>query len=185
VIVILDGDDRLAHKNVLKRVAKEYNKHDAWLTYGSYISIPGRQRGCSRELPKEVVRNNSFRAYNHWVTSHLRTFYAGLFQKIRKQDFLYKGEFFSSGGDLIIMYPMLEMASKGHLRYIHDILYIYNFQNPLSDTRIHSDGQRIANEWVRAQKPYRPLNSLFGRKHGKKHKASKKHGASKELRAAA
>jgi glycosyltransferase involved in cell wall biosynthesis len=174
VVVILDGDDQFANKNVLRRVAKEYKYHDAWLTYGSYVSVPGYHRGCSKELPEDVVKNNSFRTYNKWVTSHLRTFYAKLFQKIPKQDLLYEGKFFSSGGDLIIMYPMLEMASKGHLRYIHDILYLYNTQNPLSDFRIHTDGQRIANEWVRAQTPYTPLDSLFEGKHSKKHRHSKK-----------
>jgi glycosyltransferase involved in cell wall biosynthesis len=185
VIVILDGDDQLAHKNVLKRVAKEYRDHDAWLTYGSYITIPEKHRGCSRKLPREVVRTNSFRAYPSWVTSHLRTFYAGLFQKIKKKDFLHKGKFFSSGGDLIIMYPMLEMASKGHLRYIPDVLYLYNTTNPLADIRINTEGQRIANEFVRSQKPYTPLEKLFEKNQSKKHGHSKKHRHSKNLFSAA
>lgn len=162
VVVILDGDDALAHPKVLSRVAREYEKNDAWLTYGSYALDPSKKRGmCSRRLPHHVLKNNSFRKFPHWYTSHLRTFYAKLFQNVKLQDLQHDGEFFRGGWDLIVTFPMLEMAGKDHIRYIPDILYLYNVQNPISDNRIHSDEQGFANRWVRSQKPYKPLKKLF------------------------
>ena len=106
------------------------------------------------------MKQCQFRKYN-FVTSHLRTFYAKLFQNIKKDDLRYKGAFYRGGWDLAILFPMLEMASRGHIRFIKDILYHYNCTNPISDARIHSHEQRVANITVRARKPYKPLHRLF------------------------
>jgi glycosyltransferase involved in cell wall biosynthesis len=160
VIVLLDGDDELFNNQVLKVVANEYHHHDAWMTYGSYIRSPGGERGIGASIPSKVMKHRLFRKYK-FVTSHLRTFKAKLFQNIEKKDLIHQGKFFGGGWDLIILFPMLEMASQGHVRYIHRILYKWTCVNPLSDCRIHSAEQGLANRWVRAQKPYPALNQLF------------------------
>ncbi len=159
VIVLLDGDDVLAHPRVLERVAREYRKKKAWITYGSYRAYPKGSRKFGSPFPQHVMRERSFRSYK-WVSSHLRTFYAKLFQSIKKDDLLYKGKFFGGGWDLIIMFPMLEMASQGHIRYISDLLYLWRTHDA-NDRKIHTDEQRLANEWVRAQPPYPALQKLF------------------------
>lgn len=176
VIVLLDGDDELANNTVLARVAKEYQKKNAWITYGSYVQWPGSGRGIGKRYSKEEMRKQRFRKVS-FRTSHLRTFYAKLFQNIKKADLLTNYDktlknkekearlknvcFFKGGWDLIIMFPMLEMASRGHIRYIKDILYHWNCSNPISDCRVHSDEQKYANQWVRSQPPYRALTQLF------------------------
>ena len=155
VVVLLDGDDEFIDKDVLRIVAKEYRSHHAWMTYGSYIVSPPGRRGIGARIPSSVMKHRLFRK-SKFVTSHLRTFYAKLFQNIKKEDFKEGG-----GWDLIILFPMLEMASQGHVRYIKRILYKWNSVNPLSDCRVHSDQQGEANVWVRAQPPYPALKSLF------------------------
>ena len=82
------------------------------------------------ELPQNVIENNSIRKFK-WVTTHLRTFYAGLFKKIKLEDLLMDGEFFPRCADLSTMFPMIEMAGY-HIKFIPEVLYLYNDRNPLS-----------------------------------------------------
>jgi hypothetical protein len=42
----------------------------------------------------------------------------GLFKKIKKEDLLYEGEFVLMSWDIAMMFPMLEMESKGHIAFI-------------------------------------------------------------------
>ena len=65
---------------------------------------------------------------------HLRTFYAGLFKKIKLGDFLFQGQFFQAACDTAFMFPMLEMAGNKAV-HIQDILYVYNQANPKNNSR--------------------------------------------------
>ena len=159
IIVNLDGDDWLAHDKVLARVAKEYEDPNVWMTYGQFMWYPLNTIGFCAELPQWVMDTNSFKQYN-FVTTHLRTFKAGLFKRIKKEDLLYKGEFYPSAGDLAWIFPLLEMASKGHIRFIPDVLYYYNCHNPLCDHNKDYSLQRALTYEIYAKKPYEPLDSL-------------------------
>jgi glycosyltransferase involved in cell wall biosynthesis len=44
VIVIVDMDDWLAQKDVLKKLNKIYTEQKAWLTYGSFVSVGHSKR---------------------------------------------------------------------------------------------------------------------------------------------
>ena len=160
VVVTLDGDDFLADKDVFQTVVDTYADPEVWLTYGSYSYEPGGQRGVCAPIPDEVLANVSIRRYPPWVTSHLRTFRARLFHLIRKNDLMVKGKFFEIAYDVAIMMPMVEMASPSHIRYIDRILYLYNYTNPLSDTR-RRDFQIRTDMYIRSLKPYCPINNLF------------------------
>jgi len=160
IIVNVDGDDRLAHPQVLERIAKVYKNKKTWLTYGSFVAEPeSYTRIHCKAFPKEVIRRRTFRKHK-WVSSHLRTFKAGLFHKIKKEDLMFKGKFFPTAGDLAWMYPMLEMASKGHFSFINETLYIYNAQNPLNDFRDPKQTQVFFRSIIQAKKPYKPLKRL-------------------------
>lgn len=60
-------------------------------------------------------------------------------------------------GDVGSMFPMIEMA-LGHFRFIPDVLYIYNDQNPLSEHLIAKPLQREIDQFIRAKAPYEPLD---------------------------
>ncbi|MDB6081681.1 MAG: hypothetical protein JWO53_953 [Chlamydiia bacterium] len=159
VIVCVDGDDWLAHPKVLERVALEYSESCVWLTYGSYESEPpGLQH--VKPISADVYRDVSFRSYD-WVTDHLKTFYAKLFQLIEKEDLLFQGHFFPMAGDVAFMLPMLEMAAKGHIRMIPETLYIYNICNPLNDWAINRDAQTFLELVIREKERYTSLQTLF------------------------
>jgi len=161
VIVLLDGDDRLAHSTVLSHLAHVYADSTVWMTYGSFVcDPPGGTKTTCESIPEKVARKNRFRKHS-WVTSHLRTFYAKLFHLIKKEDLLWEGEFFPTTWDLAIMFPLLEMASHGHYKYIQEVLYVYNTQNPLMDRKIHGKLQRKLGKYIRAKERYQPIDTLF------------------------
>lgn len=160
VIVALDGDDRLAHPRVLDILAAAYADKNVWLTYGDFISDPRGWGSCCEAIPPSVLNSRSFRSYR-WVFGHLRTFYAKLFQLIQVEDFQMKGVFFPMVGDMAFMFPMAEMASRGHIRFIQDILYIYNVQNPINDHRVNASQLQSLDKYIRLMPPYQALDKLF------------------------
>lgn len=156
VVVIVDGDDQLVNDGVLSYVAGVYKKHPkTWMTYGSYISQPFMRRCICDKFPKKIISKNTFRQYRY-ISAHLRTFYAGLFQQIKKEDLMMDGEFLQSAGDVATMLPMLEMSSLGHFRYLSKVLYIYRDNNPLNDFR-NRPLQKKCSMFVRSRPPYSPL----------------------------
>jgi hypothetical protein len=108
-------------------------------------------------MPEQVVQARSYRS-QHWFTSHLRTFYAGLFKKVKKEDLMFEGEFFSVTWDQAFLFPMLEMAD-GRIKFIDQILYIYNQANPLNDFKQHLRKQLCCERVIRARPKYEPLDA--------------------------
>jgi len=160
VVVTIDGDDVLAHRDVLARLAEVYADKNVWMTYGNFQTEPREWGSCCARIPQSVSDKNSYRSYK-WVASHLRTFYARLFHLIQKKDLQLKGEFFPMTWDMAFMFPMLEMCTKNHFRYIPEILYIYNVMNPINDNRVNAQLQRDLDKHIRAMPPYQPIQSLF------------------------
>ena len=155
VVCCLDGDDELSTPHALKIIWGAYHAHpDLWLTYGSYVNASNGARGCSAPYVTTDYRAEA------WKASHLKTFRAGLFQKIRREDLQANGSWISFAVDQAIMLPMLEMAGPEHSQYIPEILYLYH--DELSSERTHAAGKlgRATAEYVRAKKPYERLEWL-------------------------
>lgn len=158
VIVLLDGDDWLAHRNVLKRLYDSYAHKKKWLVYSQFAFWPGIEVGWNRAFSTRQYKNST--SARNYSPSHLRTFYAGLFKKIKHADLMHEGDFFAMTWDMAIMLPMVEMASDGHVQFIDETMYIYNNSNPLSDHRIDLELQRKLSGIITAKKKYNPLKSL-------------------------
>jgi len=155
IIVTLDGDDWLAHDNVLSFLNTVYKSGDTWMTYGQYKNWPDGGKGLCKQIPKHIIDSNAYRAHE-WCSSHLRTFYAWLFKSIKLEDFRYQDqEFMSMAWDMTMCFPMLEM-SKNHHKFIPDILYIYNLENPLNDHKVNKKLQQDTDAFVRAKNKYQP-----------------------------
>lgn len=156
IIVTVDGDDWLAHSFVLQKLNEVYSDPNVWMTWGSYVDVPQNSRGCSKPYPENVVKNRSFRTHP-WCMSHLRTYYKWLFAKIKKEDLLAPdGTFFNSAWDVAKMMPMIEMCGPRG-KYIHDVLYCYNNNNPISDFRVRAEEQARFDRIVRMKPKYNPL----------------------------
>jgi len=166
IVLLLDGDDWLSHTNVLRELNCYYNDPNVWLTYGQYVTYPDYEIGICREpIFKRYLKNGNLRKVGlfskdtDWFFSHLRTFYAGLFKKIKKEDLLYEGKFFSSAWDLAILFPMCEMARE-HAVFIPKVLYIYNRETPFNDDKLRQKEQYELNKYIRSLPSYPRLTHL-------------------------
>lgn len=160
IIVNIDGDDWLARDDALGVVARAYDEQDILLTYGSYRTFPDGKRGVCRPTPRSVVRKNSYRQHR-WVFSHLKTFRFILWSNISGADFLDEnGEYYREATDMAFMYPMLEMAG-GRLKFIEDIIYVYNTVSEISVDKLRRDAQVSTEMKIRGKTPYSKLELTF------------------------
>lgn len=161
IICIVDGDDWLAHSDVFKRINEIYQDETIWLTYGQFKEYPTGEPGFCVQIPEEFVKGNRFRDFTH-IPSHLRTFYAGLFKKIKKEHLMLNGSFFEMNADIAAMFPMIEMARKGHFKFIDEVLLIYNGENELNDHKVSKTLQRELDLYIRRRLTrYPALSELF------------------------
>jgi hypothetical protein len=118
----IDGDDWLAMPDALARVAKWYaDDYELMLTYGSFVTSDGDPATWQGAYPHDAdVRQHP------WKASHLRTFRAGLFQRLTPEDLQLDGEWLSLGVDQAVMLPMLEMAGHTRRHFCPVPLVIYN-----------------------------------------------------------
>lgn len=152
IILTLDGDDWFPHDNVLGRLREVYTERDVWMTYGQYKNSTDGGVGVAQPYPQHIVEHNGFRSY-HWGASHLRTFYAWLFKKIKKEDLQQNGQFFSMTWDFAMMFPMLEMSGP-HSQFLSDILYVYNLENPINDHKVNRQLQQNLDSYIRGLPRY-------------------------------
>lgn len=154
IVLILDGDDWLANDKVFQRINKIYSKENIWLTYGQFMRYPSGIIGQCKKLSDDY----DFRKMDKWYTSHVRTYYAWLFKKIKKEDLIQEdGQFFSVSGDVAEMLPMLEMA-RNHIKFINEVLYVYNMQTSLNDFKINYEKQINYFEIILKKESYKSLD---------------------------
>ena len=158
IVVDLDGNDWLAHDNVLSYLNQIYADPDVWMTYGQFSIFPRFNKGFANQVPQEVIEKNAFRSKGGDVT-HLKTFYAGLFQLINKEDLLHEGKFIQKAGDLAYTLPILEMAGR-HSRFVPDILYVYNSSEPRNDHKHSTPLEEEMDRLIRSRKKYQPLEEF-------------------------
>ena len=155
IVLTLDGDDWFPDVGVLKKLNQVY-QNDVWITYGQYKNSHDGGCGVARQYSDSAIFNNTFRQAA-WGASHLRTFYAWLFKRIRKEDLMYQGKFFQMTWDFAMMLPMLEMSGK-HSQFLNDILYVYNLENPLNDHKIDKNLQHHLDKHIRGMTKYARTN---------------------------
>lgn len=159
IVVLLDGDDILAHENVLSKINKAYADSNTWLAYSQFLIWPQGERGWNNYYDKKLIDTAANR--NDYACSHIRTFYAALFKKIKLEDLVYEQQFFQMSWDKAIMLPMMEMARDGHFTFIPEVLYIYNNANSLNDHKVDLELQKKLDMVIRSKKRYEALSSLF------------------------
>lgn len=173
-VFLLDGDDSLPHAGVLRRVLEVYEDPDVWFAYGNYAPWP-RNTGQvqSRPYPPELLRDaptgvlrRAEQYANHPITAR-----AFLFAELTAAEMCDRqGKWLRGGYDRVMFTPMIEMASRGHVHFIDEILYRYTAVNPLSDTYANlPDVQHAHAAVIRrpARKPlYEPLPHRIGEPDG-------------------
>ena len=141
IVCKVDGDDWLMHENVLQRVNQAYADERVWMTYGSDKN-PFQRASHSKPVPLSVLKNGMHRKLS-WRFSHLRTFYAGLYQTIPKEKWLKDGKFFAVSEDRLQMLYLIDRARE-HVFFIPELLYFYNTDNPINDFKVRLRQQQQA-----------------------------------------
>ena len=160
VVAVVAGDDWLSDRYVFEKLAKVYKEQDAWITHGNYTSEPFTKKSYCKAYSQHVQEERLFRK-TKWYGCQLRTFYAKLFQMIKKEDLMIDDQFLPATYDLAIMFPMLEMASKGHIFFIKEPIYVVNTSNPISDNKEKKELQKRLDLYLRELPSYLPLQTLF------------------------
>ena len=165
IVVLVDGDDWLPNKAVLSYINDFYNQHDCWMMYGQAGWTDGN-KGCSFPYQSKEHFDNIRRSPSHsngqpsgYLISHIRTFRAGLYQKIKEQDNDFSclkdktSAFYRMTYDVSMFLPMMEMAGFEKVKYNEKVLYTYNRGNPISDDRVNQKLQwDIHNEIYKKRK---------------------------------
>lgn len=160
IVANLDGDDWFYDENVLSKLNHAYSDPKTWVTYGQFVYYPENWIGFGSQLPSYIIEENSFRENCKGYVTALRTFYAGLFQKIKSEDLLYNGEFFPMAWDIALMLPILEMSGS-HSRFIPDLLYVYNIDSPINDFKVNASLQAHLDQHIRRMPKYSPLEKPY------------------------
>jgi hypothetical protein len=78
-----------------------------------------------------------------------------LWQGINREHFKdWEGNFADMAYDCAIMFPMLEMCAPGKIRFVDELTYWYNDQNPISDDRRSRELQKRTEQWFRSFPQY-------------------------------
>ena len=149
IFVEVDGDDWLPDSNVFQRVVDHYNSGDIWIANGSFRYSNGRMGFSQPVTDISKLRKGSYTA------SHLRTWKIFLWRNIKIED-LYDddGYYWTTTGDLSFMYPMLEMSGIKHYKFMSEVNYIYNEQNPLNDHNVNMSKVKFYIDYTKRKKSY-------------------------------
>lgn len=144
VIVCLDADDWFAHDRVFNVVNNAYAEDkELLLTYGSWMDypVPGElQPNNSKEYTRQEFGNLRF---SFFKGTHLRTMKYKIWKNI-KPDALQNanGEYYKTACDVARMFPALEMAGFDRIKFIPEVLYIYNRETAFNDDKCKGDQAR-------------------------------------------
>jgi glycosyltransferase involved in cell wall biosynthesis len=153
IIVEVDGDDWLPDPETLDRVRAVYSDTSVWIANGSFNFSDGRSGFSSEQKITSDLREHVFTA------SHIRTWRAFLWRNIKQEDLKDpNGHYWKVAGDLAFMYPMLEMAGQQHYRFMEDINYVYNEENPLNDHKVNLNLVNEVVSQIRKMTPYEKLH---------------------------
>jgi hypothetical protein len=110
-MVIIDGDDYLIGRQVLKVINAEYQRKKLLALYTNHIRIHEPiylKVGTCIEYPKTIKKTRAYRHFSIFPASHLRTFYVDLYWKINPRHLKdTRGQYFHAANDFAIMMPIL------------------------------------------------------------------------------
>lgn len=154
VIIVIDGDDWLAHEKVFEKLHQVYSENDIYLTWGQCeIYPPGKTpMRYAQPIPDMIIDQKLYRDIP-FVFWHPGTFKYRLWRNLKDIDLRdVDGQYFRIMKDKATLYPMLEMA--GHkVKFINETLYIYNISNPLNDFATTSEEEKDRVNGLIKQRP--------------------------------
>jgi len=162
IVAICDGDDALLNRNVISHINTIYNEKDCWICYGQFMfSTGGVGFACAyTESEYQNIRKSPFKL------SHLRTFRAELYHKIKEQDTTFEcmkddnGDFYKISYDVAIGFPLFELCPFDRVFFNEKPIYLYNFENPISDHIVDQKGQTQTHIDISNKKKFERVHGL-------------------------
>jgi len=151
VCMLVGLDDTLA-PNCLERVAIEYEKNGAQVTFGNWKNYDDWKHPLQDYLPETYEKRDFFK-YQFNCTA-LNTFKAKLYWDIPKSDWIIDGQWIKNCTELPTMWGVMERAKFGSIKKIKDFIYLYNNKNTRNTYfRFgNADKTRISQEIIRRKK---------------------------------
>ena len=130
------------------------------MSFGQFIYFNGDGKPSGPGFTRKPAPFSSART-GPWISSHLRTFKAGLFRKIKKEDLLGPDEptFMSMAGDVACFSPCLEMAGEDRVKYVNDINYVYNTETPLNEFKTGLQHSMRCSQHIASKPQYQRIDS--------------------------
>lgn len=152
ICIEVDGDDWLSDTRVFDRIWSLYQDTDVWIANGSFRYSNGAQGFAKKQENFTNIRRGPFTA------SHIRTWRAFLWRAINEKDLKDEnGDYWQWSGDVCFMFPMLEMATEEHYRFMSEINYIYNAENPINEHKVDMHMVTDHATRIRQLTPYKKL----------------------------
>ena len=166
IVLMVDGDDSLAHKHVLEHINRVYEDENVWFTYGQYRNVPAsiaiqygfKEMGYCRPIPKHIQRKQAYRYYS-FIYMHPRSFRGWLFKLVKLEDLIadgiegFEGNFYPAANDVAMYFPMIEMAHT-HVKFIPDVLYIRNLYPDIIGFKVDKHIQTASAREIRKKNCY-------------------------------
>ena len=154
-VAMVDGDDWLPHQRCIERAVQEHAA-GAWMTWGNFQFADGRPGFADHYGFGEHPRHCD------WKLTHLKTFRAGLFQRLRDSDLHRDGEWLQHATDLVVMFGIYELCPPERRCLIRDVIYTYNIA---ASYEWNTDEAGLAREaedvaYVRSLPLYEPIEAL-------------------------
>ena len=158
IFLIVDGDDELLGRQVLKLFNAIFQSKKSWFVYSNFLTIRGSV-GYSRPFPQSTITSNKYRSYP-FVTSHLRAFYTQLFVNINETDLLDQhGAYLKAANDVAICIPILQMSHQ-RVYYLPELTYYYNSNTGQNNHQLRLKQQKANDRMLRKRKSYSRLKEL-------------------------
>jgi len=152
ICVEIDGDDWLPNSKTLQLIHDIYQDNNVWITNGSFRYANNSDGFSSKQAINDNLRSARM------TCSHMRTWRAFLWRNIKQEDLKDEtGTYWPVTGDLAFMFPMLEMATDEHYRFIEETTYIYNGDNPLNDHKVNMSKVNVVADKIRSMPKYSKL----------------------------
>lgn len=176
IVLFLDGDDWLAHENVLKEISEYYNEYFPWVSYGGMVVWDGGddvKNGYPQNTPysPQVLHQREFRK-DDWRSSHTKTMLGFLWKSIIKSNFVSKQDdrYILGGDDLVIMFDAMEqcLPAANKIGRFDFTTYVYN-THPSLRQRIHDHMHERGIDYVqeiRNRSKYNTLPTITARLSG-------------------
>lgn len=165
IVGVVDGDDFLLTRDVLKTFSNVYRQNPhKWLVWSQHKSSIVDEQGIdgySSQLPSDEI---IYSTRDYWAVSHFRTCKAGLFHLISERDLFdpkNQNEYIKIAADAAILYPIIEMCGNERSLYIDQVFYNYTNGLPTNESNIYSSEISFYNNHIRNLKRYSKLTSGY------------------------